>query len=278
MANEVVKIPEKFANICAEIRDGKPEALELLVAYDGLENQKRAVLAEVAYFDRDFEKALDLDMQICPCWSEWHYSNIRTEHTSAMAFAAKALGREEELIKFFEQAISETESDTDLPEHIKKANCHFYQVKIEYLKTGIVPHFTDEETYKASENPMTKDELAAEQFEKTKDITSDKAQISLFSRCYKKGSLADALCIYENIAENNLSTMWHIKALCGYNHIGNKEKALEVILRMAKQRLWYVAANTQVRPMEFFTHPSIFSFLSDKTTLEKITKSACHLD
>jgi len=278
MANETVKIPKKVANICAGIRDGNPEALDLLAAYDGLENQKKAVLAEVAYFDGDFEKALDLDMQICPYWSEWHYSNIRTEHTSAMAFAAKKLGREEELIKFFEQAISETEKNTDLPEHIKKANCQFYQIKIEYLKTDIVPHFTDEETYKEPENPMTKDELAAEQFEKTKDITSDKAQISLFSRCYKKGSLTDALCIYEKIAENNLSTMWHIKALCGYNHVGNKEKALEVILRMAKQRLWYVAANTQVRPMEFFTHPSIFSFLGDKTALEKITKSACRLD
>ena len=278
MASATVKIPKKFATICAGIRDGDAEAkaLDLPLAYDGLENQKSAVLAEVAYFNGDFEKALALDMKICPFWSEWHYSNIRTEHLSAMAFAARQLDRGEEMISFFEQQSLAAEKEEDLPAHIKNSYRTYYQAKIEYIKTGI----TEKETYKAPENPADTQTLTEEVIadkkkrKKESDINSNEVRLSLFSKCYNKGSLTDALALYEKIADNNLSTQWHIMALCGYTHMKNTEKAFEILLHMAKQRLWYVAANTQVRPMEFFTHPSIFTFLNDKTALEEITKAA----
>ena len=114
-----VKIPKKFADICALIRDGQDDGIEKLNVFPGLEHQKTAVLAELAYFDGEFEKALAYDMELCPFWDEWHYSNIRTEHTAAMAFAAKLLGRSDEVTGFFKEQISLVENNAERPAHIK---------------------------------------------------------------------------------------------------------------------------------------------------------------
>ena len=276
MAQTVIKIPKKFADICAAVRDGKSEGLERLNNYDGLENQRIAVLAEVAYFNGDFAQALDYDKQICGFWGEWHYANVRKEHVSAMAFAARLLGREEEVIRFFEQMVSAVESDSELPEHLKRSYCHCYQTETEYIKTGIVPRFTEQETYVPPEASTAMDAFLAELAAEKKPVApeSDAGQLRLFAKCYRKGVLDDALTIYEKIADNNLSTQWHIMALCGYNHLGNRDKAFDIVLRMAKQRLWLVASNTQVRPMEFFTHPAVFGFLSDKDRLADIVRAA----
>ena len=276
MATGEVKIPKKFATICEQIRNGKPEGLDNLNAYNGLEHQKTVIYAELAYFNGEFEKALNYDITICPFWGEWHYSNIRKEHVSAMAFAARLLKRNEEIIKLFTEQSLLIENSVDIPDHIKKANKTYYEIQIERIKN---PNTTDEETYKAPEECLSLNELAVEVAQKNKklDIKSDEGQFALFKRCCSKGSLDDMLMLYEKVAENNLSTMWHIKALSGYNHNKDNKKALEVVLRMARQRLWFVAAHTQVRPMEFFTHPSTFEFLSDKTALDKITQAACRL-
>jgi len=105
------------------------------------------------------------------------------------------------------------------------------------------------------------------------DIDSDKAKMAIFNKICKYGTIDDRLYFYEGIAENNIATMWHINALVGYNHLGDTDKAFEVVLRMAKQRLWFVAAVTQVRPMEFFTHPAIYPYLSDTDKLKKIVEA-----
>ena len=232
---EAVKIPKKFADICALIRDGQADGIEKLNAYQGLERQKAAVLAEVAYFEGDWENALSLDMGLCAFWDEWHYCNISVEHTAAMAFAARLLSREDEVVRFFKEQIAFVESNPDMPAHIRNSYKVIYEHRIEYIKSGIMPYATEDETY---------------------------------------GKIEDSLAQYELVKDDNLSTMWHIKALSGYNYTGDTKKAFEVVLRMARQRLWFVAAVTQVRPMEFFTHPSIYGFLSDKGNLERITQAA----
>jgi len=273
---EKVKIPKKLAEICALVRDGQNDGIEKLSAYPGLDRQKAAVLAEVAYFDGDFEKALQIDMTLCPYWDEWYYSNVRTEHTGAMSFVARLLGRQDEIIGFFEEQISLDERDNDIPAHIKKAKKNNYENRIEYLRTGVVPHFTEKEIYTPLETPVLLDELRAAVIKENKklDVDSKEWLFALFKKVCSKGTLEDMFVLYEKIAENNLSTMWHIKALMRYNHIGNTEKAFEIVLRMARQRLWAVASDTQVRPMEFFTHPSIFGFLNDKSNLDKIAQAA----
>jgi hypothetical protein len=270
MAIETVKIPKKFADICALIRDGQPDGIEKLNAYQGLEHQKTAVLAEVAYFDGEFERAIQLDKEICPYWNEWHYSNVREEHVAAMSFVAKLLGREKEIIDFFEEQIALLEA-FDVPEHIKNAQKRYYEIEAEYLQTGNLI----DEVYQPVENPFPLEQLrdAVIKEDKKLDTDSKKGRFKLFSRSCSRGSLEDMLRLYEAIADDNLSTQWHIKALSAYHAQSNEEKALEVVLRMARQRLWVVAAATQVRLMEFFTHPAVFPFLKDKDRLDKIVSA-----
>ena len=133
MKIQEVKIPKDFVKICDLIRDVKEEGIKKLHQYKGLENQKNAILAEIAYFDGDFEKAINYSMKVCPFWGEWHYANIKEEQLAAMAFAAIQIGKQDDLIKFFnEQIIREQSKDT-----------HYYKLLIEFLETG--EHFEAEE-------------------------------------------------------------------------------------------------------------------------------------
>lgn len=275
MTVKAVKIPKKFGDICVLIRDGKNDGIEKLNAYNGLERQKTAVLAEVAYFDGDFGKALSMDKEICPFWQEWHYGNIRTEHTAAMAFAAKILGREDEITGFFNELIVAVNDDCEMPPHIKNTFKKGYENLIEYMDSGVLSGFSEKETYKPPINPMSFEEIREAVIKENKklDIDSEKAKMLIFNKICTSGALDDRLDFYERIAENTISTMWHIHALVGYNHTGDAEKAFEVVLRMAKQRLWHVASATQVRPMEFFTHPAVFPFLKDVSYLNKIVSA-----
>jgi hypothetical protein len=279
---ETVKIPKKFADICALVRDGEADSLEKLKAYQGLEHQKIAVLAQCAYFDGDFAAGLSLDMQLCPYWNEWHYSNIGTEHIAAMAFAARILERQNEVCDFFGEQITLLEGDTDTPVHIIKGGIARYENKIEYIKTGVVPHFTEMETYRPPEKPLSVDELKAAVEERVKskkdkpvDWDSTEGFARIFSECKNKGDIYDAIEYYEKIPDAELpdSVDWQIAALSCYNYLENEKKGFEIVLRMASQRLWYVAAHTQVRPMDFFRHPSVFPYLSDKSRLEAITEA-----
>ena len=52
------------------------------------------------------------------------------------------------------------------------------------------------------------------------------------------------------------------------------ENALEAIERLASMRMWTVAAPTQVRPMNFFTHPMMHKFLKDDDSLKRIKEAA----
>lgn len=276
MIIEPVKIPRKFANICGAIREGESGSLEKLAAYDGFDHQKSAVEAEILYFQGNFEQALQKDMSICPFWEEWYYANVREEHVAAMAFVARLLGKEDDVIRFFQEQWAAIEADPDVEDHIKTDYLSYYEIHLAYLRTGIVPHFTEEETYQPVDDPTSLQQLIDEVKKENKkiDIESEKGQLKLFAKCCTKSSVSDMLSLYETIAENNLSTMWHIHALSAYNYLQNKEKAFEVILRMAKQRLWLVASATQVRPMELFTHPSAHMFLSDPQYLKEIVKAA----
>jgi hypothetical protein len=132
------KLPKKFREACTLIlrdREAGVNALGL-PAFDAFARQRDAVLAELAYFDGDFEKALRLDMSLCPWWGEWHYSNIRTEHITAMTFAAFRLGKEMELTWFFREQIALEQSRAEEKKHIVEARIRGYELEIEKLGAG----------------------------------------------------------------------------------------------------------------------------------------------
>ena len=73
-------MPKKFRIVCYGIMDGNPEALETLENFaEKYPHQVAAIKAEVAYFNLEYEKALDLDMTVLPWLEEWYYSNVSDE-------------------------------------------------------------------------------------------------------------------------------------------------------------------------------------------------------
>lgn len=64
---EVIKLPKKFRMVCYEIMDGKEEAFTALETFaDKYPHQVAAIKAEVAYFNLDYEQALNLDFTVLP--------------------------------------------------------------------------------------------------------------------------------------------------------------------------------------------------------------------
>ena len=69
---DVIKLPKKFRMACYEVMDGKEGALDALETFaDQYPHQVAAVKAEAAYFELDYEQALDLDLTVLPWLEEW---------------------------------------------------------------------------------------------------------------------------------------------------------------------------------------------------------------
>lgn len=101
---DVIKLPEKFREIYCQIMDGKDEALDTLETFSAkYPHQVAAVQSEGAYFNFDYETALNLDLTILPFLEEWYYGNVSDEHMTAMTVSAIDLHREQELIEAFTQ-------------------------------------------------------------------------------------------------------------------------------------------------------------------------------
>ncbi|MCL2654438.1 MAG: hypothetical protein FWD65_01890 [Coriobacteriia bacterium] len=128
------RLPKKFRDACDLVITDRESGVAALSApaFESFAHQRDAVFAELAYFDGDLGKALELDKTLCPYWGEWHYSNIRTEHCAAMTFAAFRLGKEAGLIEFFKEQIAFEQSRTQVSQVVIRG----YEIQIERLTTG----------------------------------------------------------------------------------------------------------------------------------------------
>ena len=156
---EVIKLPKKFRTVCDEIRDGSYESLEKLESFIAFPHQVAAVKAAVAYFDKDYDTAVDLTCDIMPFWDEWYYSNVPDEFMAAMVFAAKECGKEEQARK----ALTE-ESDRTFTKDVgkygegKHPRYKYCNLMLKYLDTGIMPK-SDELNYTVPANVKSVDEI-----------------------------------------------------------------------------------------------------------------------
>ena len=265
---DVIKVSKKFSEVCDEIRDGSYESIEKLDSFSEYPHQAAAVKAAVAYFDKDYEKAIDLTCDIMPYWDEWYYSNVPDEFMAAMVFAAKECGKEEQvrqsLIEERDRTFAKNVEKYGEGKHPRHKYCNRM---LEYLDTGIMP-LSNELDYKAPAAPKAVDVIAKERKIKAGDKNK------LYTRVCVEGSPEDAVKLYEEIKDGRLSEYDRENAIIRYLFLNEDEKALQVIERMASDRLWLVAAPTQVRPMVFFNHPMMHPFLRDDQSLERIKKAS----
>lgn len=265
-----VTLPKAFRDVCYEIMDGSYESIGELDAFSDYPHQVMAVKAAVAYFDGDFETGLKLTAEIMPYWDEWHYSNVCNEYMAAMVFAARETGRTD-----FVQSVIQKEqerlllADREKCESGKHQRYNYCALMTEYLNTGRMPK-SEECEYRVPDGVKSVPEIIKEKKLKNK-TAADK--IKLYNLVCAKGTPEDAVLIYEEINSGILSEMQHENAIIRYLYLKQEEKALQAVERLATARLWSVASVTQVRPMNFFTHPMMHGFLRNPVTLERIKKA-----
>ena len=263
---DIVKLPKKFREVCYKIMYGNDEAIQLLESFVKYPHQIKAVKAEVAYFNGDWEKGLEYDMEILPYFNEWYYGNVGNEHRAAMVVAALKLGREKELTKRFNEASKLLKEDNDdRPQPIKNIS-----IMKSFLKKKILPYSDVEDSYyRAPENPLSLD-LIKEEFNaliKKKDVDTSYGRLRLFYLTYQKGFTKDAVKTFEEINDNEKAENAYVDAIKLYHSLGEKDKTIEIIEKLATSRLWHVASATQVRPMEFFNEPVIVEYLLEPDVL-----------
>lgn len=273
---EIIKITKKFKNACYDVMDNKEGSLQALEKFrEKFPHQVDAILAEVAYFDGDFQKALDIDLMVLPWLDEWRFSNVKNEHISAMTTAALQTHREAELIKIFENEIERIQnegSDKSLIKYINKM--------IESLNAGMLPcfHVQGSGEFEQAENPKTREELWEKIKADDKKIQKDTAdgRRTLFTHCRIFGFPKDALDLFEERAACNddMSELDYIVAVQLYKLFEQFDEAMKMAEQISKDRLWHVASPTQVRPMSFFLQPTLCPYLLEKESLERIKNAS----
>lgn len=271
---DAVKLPKKFREACYAITDGHNEALETLESFMKYPHQIAAVKAEIAYFNMDYESALKLDLDILPFFDEWHYANVGDEHMAAMTFAAIKLHQEEQVMDAF------TREQERIPaEGGGQSRKNYCELMKSYLQKGMLPyadkkglHYQDPVDGKAVTELCQ--ELKAK--DKKLDLDSVKGKSRLYYFCCTYGFAKDAIEVYEQIRNENepMTESDYGNAIIRYLYLGEKEKAIRTMERLATARLWAVAAPTQVRPMKFFQLPFMHEFLADEQVLKRIREAA----
>ena len=99
-------------------------------------------------------------------------------------------------------------------------------------------------------------------------------QMKLFHACCSSGTAKDAVKVYEQISNERLSELVYENTIVRYLYLGERQKAIQTMERMATARLWSVASPTQVRPMRFFKLPFMHDFLDDVEVLKRIREAA----
>ena len=271
---DVIKLPKKFRMACYEVMDGKEGALDALETFaDQYPHQVAAVKAEAAYFELDYEQALDLDLTVLPWLEEWYYANVSDEHMTAMTVAAIKLHREQELIDVFVQEQQRIRAENGRPQRDR-----FCDILMDCLQRGVMS-FSDNDRnypYHEPEDPQTKEQLWAKLADQNKKLSPDDpdARRKLYNYCCMFGTARDAVDLFEKILGVPIAESSYRDAIARYLYLGDREKALQTAERLATSRLWAVAGPTQVRPMSFFGDPNLREFLLEPESLRRIREAA----
>lgn len=192
---DVVKPTKKFRMVCFDIMNGNDDAIEVLETYAKYPHQIASVKAEVAYFNMDYESALNLDLDTLPFFEEWYFSNVGDEHMAAMAFAAIKLHREREVIDALTREQARILAEAGRQPHGK------YAEKMKsYIQKGVLPHSDAKEmSYQDPAGAKTIEELSQEVQKKNKNIDLDSVagKNKLFYACCSYGTARDTISIYE---------------------------------------------------------------------------------
>ncbi len=274
-----IKVNSKaFREICESIRCGQFEEIKKMEAFEELHPFVLAMKAEYAYFQKDFHKALDYDLELLPFWDHWYYSNSRGEHFHGMANTSLWIGREEEVVSAFTKEIVRLkEIDPQLKEG-KMASVNLMNYLIGYIKTG--EYWYDHPfDFPEKAEPKSMEELQEKILSENKkkiDFETLEGKKKLMAYIGSFGKKEDYIRLFEETYDDPGVLQTFSKDVTKiYWERGEKEKIFDVMKRIAKHTLiWQPAAATQVKPMYFFTNPIYKEFLNDEANLKELSTIA----
>lgn len=269
-----IRLPKKFRDICTDIRNGNENAIVSLETMSKYPNQITAVKAEIAYFNQDYQTALNLDLELLPSFDEWHYSNVANEHLAATAVAALRLHREQEVTDALQ---SERRRTLDNPE-ANKQRAVYCEKMVGYIEKRVLPFSDwDDFTYQEPSEPKSLGELWANvmAIDKKSQTDSPQALSRFFYQCYTYGSAEDALSVFNRMPAEIRSAGVYEQAILLALHIGDTSLAVRLMEELAASRLWFAASPTQVRPMRFYTNPVLCKSIVQGETMQRIKEAGC---
>ncbi|WP_370900057.1 hypothetical protein [Chryseobacterium gossypii] len=128
----IVKIPKKLRDIFSLIRNGEIEiGIDKLNALEDFTAQKGVALAEVYYYQSNYNLAMTFDENSLLYNNAWYAGNILDEHFFAYTYAAIQSNQIERAIKFY-NFFFEVKEQLNLPEYL--INEYRYKVEQHILK------------------------------------------------------------------------------------------------------------------------------------------------
>lgn len=259
------RFPTKLKDAFKLIRQGKiEEGKKQMNEVKDMESQKAIAMAELAYFEHDWNKGLELSCAFLPDMEACHYSNIYDEHFAMIVLASHHTGKWDQTEKFLTGLMKSYEK---LPKK-KQPLQRIFQIeeKLEMIKNK-------KETMKSfSTKPVERttgkslDEIIEQQKKfkpKLNDKPLEKAEYILYFLNYN-GKTKDFIKLYEEFGEK-LSYVQHERAAKEYLAVGDLQKAQQALTIYVKQ--WHPVEHMQVEPVILMTQNDL---------LPALTKEWCH--
>jgi len=260
----VVSIPKKLRDVFELLCKGKiKEGIEQLKAIPGFEAHKAIALAEIAYFQHDFESAMDYDEQALPHHEEWYAGNIVNEHFFAYvraAIALKCIDRAKRVLTAF----LKREQDTKVPANDMDRH-KFHVERYQYIIGQHLLKLKGRENleiynspYQVISNGDSMDKFIAQLKKYRPKFLSDSIDGAMYmlNFIYKTGNTTDYVKIYEKFSDKIDDESLHIKASKVYLALKHPEKAKEAI-RTLTSKAWFPIEHPQITPMKLWAEDDL---------------------
>lgn len=263
----MTKFPKKLKDALALVRQGKlVEGKKALDEIEGFEAKKAIALAEVAYFQHDWAKGLELSHIYMTKQDEWHYSNIFDEHIELVLLATYKLNVWEDTKKFLESLLKIHSQNKQM---IFQINKKLLEIKNKAKTIGEFENSKPEIRTKGK----SLEEIEKQQKEikpKLNNKPIEKADYILYFLHYY-GNTADFIKVYDGLGKDaeKLNYENQKRAAVDYMAAGNIKKVQEVLLNCAKT--WWPVEQMQVEPVDLFGMKELIPAL-DKKICEEILK------
>ncbi|MBS0027231.1 hypothetical protein ACTJJ0_12260 [Chitinophaga sp. 22321] len=264
----IEKLPKKLRVFFDEIRNGVVEnCITNLDSIEGFDAQKGIVLAEIFYYQSDYNSAMDYDERSLLHNDKWYAGNILTEHFYAYTYAAIESDQVERAIKFYNFFL-EVKEQLDLPEHLVSQYRYLTEQHILKLK-GYKKLYIDQPPINLITEGKAKREFEDQlrKYRPKLDPDSIEGIEYILQFMITDCATSDVFECYEKYADKIKIENIHVDIARLYVISGRLELAWKTLIRYA-ERSWWPVEHLQVLPMRVFEYGELLPILNNEFKME----------